>query len=117
MCEARLRGVEERVRGVPPARRRREAERVRHELGAVVEREAGIFCEIPGKICGEFALISSARVVSRPLRPQLRGRGVSFGNRRERHRSAKDDGPARRLEFAHFVRLLCSSTSLIDKHS
>ena len=61
MCEARLRGVEERVRGVPPARRRREAERVRHELGAVVEREAGIFCEIPGKICGEFALISSAR--------------------------------------------------------
>ena len=35
VCEARLRGVEERVRGVPPARRRREAERVRHELSLI----------------------------------------------------------------------------------
>ena len=63
MDQARRRAAgEERVfRGVPPARRRRKAERVRHELGAVVEREARVSCEIPGKICGEFALVRAAR--------------------------------------------------------
>ena len=41
MGQARRRAAgEERVRGVPPARRRRQPKRVRHELGAVVERQA-----------------------------------------------------------------------------
>ena len=56
VCEARLRGVEERVRGVPPARRRREAERVRHELGAVVEREARVSGEAAREVGRELAL-------------------------------------------------------------
>ena len=52
MCEARLRGVEERVRAVAPARRRRQPKRVRHELGAVVEREARVSGEAAREVGG-----------------------------------------------------------------
>ena len=68
VCEARLRGVEERVCRVLPARRRRQPKRVRHELGAVVEREARVSGEAAREVGS--ALAGLRRVSDKSIREQ-----------------------------------------------
>ena len=62
MHQARLRAAgEERVCRVLSARRRRQPKRVRHELSAVVEREARVSGEAAREVGREFALVRAAR--------------------------------------------------------
>ena len=61
MYKARRRAAgEERVlRGVPPARRRRQPKRVRHELGAVVERQARVSGDAAREVGRELSAFGS----------------------------------------------------------
>ena len=65
MGQARRRAAgEERVRGVLAARRRRQPKRVRHELGAVVEREARVSGEAAREVGGRRNIMDPRGVLS-----------------------------------------------------
>ena len=65
MDQARRRAAgEERVCRILPARRRRKAERVRHELGAVVEREARVSGEAAREVGGRRNIMDPRGVLS-----------------------------------------------------